>query len=96
MIKQFLVIFIFTLSILNIGCAYQEKYRAKAGKVASITVENFNGYAGDGRTLKQVFTDVPQRVLAVSEPVVDDLIFLGVQDKIIGISACYSKKFCTS
>lgn len=93
MIKQFLVIFIFILSILNIGCAYQEKHRAKAGKVASITVENFDGYAGDGRTLKQVFTDVPQRVLAVSEPVVDDLIFLGVQDKIIGISACYSKNF---
>ena len=36
---------------------------------------------------------MPQRVLAVSEPVVDDLIFLGVQDKIIGISACYSKNF---
>ena len=93
MIKQFLVIFVFIISILTTGWAYHEKHRAKAGKVASITVENFDGYAGDGRTLKQVFTDVPQRVLAVSEPVVDDLIFLGVQDKIFGISACYSKNF---
>lgn len=66
MIKQFLVIFIFILSILSAGCAYQEKQSAKAGKVTPITVENFDGYAGDGRTLKQVFTDVPQRVLAVS------------------------------
>lgn len=93
MIKQFLVIFIFILSILSAGCAYQEKQSAKAGNVTPITVENFDGYAGDGRTLKQVFTDVPQRVLAVSEPVVDNLLFLGVQDKIVGISACYSKNF---
>lgn len=93
MIKQFLVIFIFILSILSVGCAYHEKQSAKVDKVTSITVENFDGYAGDGRTLKQVFTDVPQRVLAVSEPVVDNLIFLGLQDKIVAISACYSKNF---
>ena len=93
MIKQFLVIFIFILSILSVGCAYQERQSAKAGKVAPITIENFDGYAGDGHTVKQVFTDVPQRVLAVSEPVVDNLIFLGLQDKILAISACYSKDF---
>ena len=78
---------------------FLKKYRIeaikfyKAFETMANDLENFDGYAGDGRTLKQIFTDVPQRVLAVSEPVVDDLIFLGVQDKIIGISACYSKNF---
>ena len=93
MIKQFLVIFILILSILSIGCAYQEKKSAQAGKLSPITVENFDGYAGNGKLVQQIFTKIPQRVLAVSEPVVDNLIFLGVQDKIVAISACYSKNF---
>lgn len=93
MIKQFLVIFIFILGMLSVGCAYQEQQRTKAGNAAPIVIENFDGYAGGGRKIAQVFYAVPQRVFATSEAVVDDLIFLGVQDKICAVSECYSKSF---
>lgn len=93
MIKQFLVIFIFILCMSSIGCGYRERQELAQGTATPLAMETFDGYAGAGRTVKQVFTSVPQRVLAVSEPVVDDLIFLGVQDRIAAISACYSKDY---
>lgn len=93
MIKQFLVIFIFILSMLSVGCAYQEQKSTKAGNGTPIVIENFDGYAGGGRKIAQVFYAVPQRVFATSEAVVDNLIFLGVQDKICAVSECYSNSF---
>ena len=93
MIKQFLVIFIFILSMFSAGCAYREKQEGRAGNAAPIAIENFDGYAGGGRKVAQVFYAVPKRVFATSEAVVDDLIFLGVQDKICAVSECYSKSF---
>ena len=50
-------------------------------------VNNYDGYAGQGRLIQQVFNQAPQRILAVSAPVIDNLIFLGLQDKIIAVAA---------
>lgn len=52
-----------------------------------LILDNYDGYAGQGRTIRQVFTQAPQRVLAVSAPVIDNLIFLGLQDKIAAVAA---------
>ncbi len=75
------------------GCSYQSRQVDTSLAEAHVVIKNFDGYAGDGRLIQQSFNKVPQRVLAVSEPVVDDLIFLGVQDRIVAISACYSKNY---
>lgn len=93
MIKHFLVIFIFILSMFSAGCAYREQQEGRVGNDAPIAIENFDGYAGGGRKVAQVFYAAPQRVFATSEAVVDDLIFLGVQNKICAVSECYSKSF---
>ena len=45
----------------------------------AIVVENYDGYAGQGKLIKQTFTSVPQRVLAVSGSTLDNMIFLGLE-----------------
>lgn len=77
----------------SFGCAYQLRQVDNSLAENPVVIKNFDGYAGNGRLVQQTFSKTPQRVLAVSEPVVDDLIFLGVQDKIVAISACYSKSY---
>lgn len=54
----------------------------------SIVIENYDGYAGQGRPVVQTFTSVPKRVLAVSGSTVDNLIFLGLEKHIAAVSAC--------
>lgn len=93
MIRQLLIIFILILSMAGLGCSYQVRQADTSLAANSVVINNFDGYAGNGRLVQQSFNKAPQRVLAVSEPVVDDLIFLGVQDKIVAISACYSKNY---
>ena len=93
MIKQFLIIFTFISSLCCFGCAYREKQDLAQFTATPVVIENFDGYAGGGRKVTQTFATVPQRVFATSEAVVDDLIFLGVQDKICAVSECYSKSF---
>ena len=93
MIRQLLIIFILIFSMAGFGCSYQSRQVDTSLAEAPVVIKNFDGYAGDGRLIQQSFNKVPQRVLAVSEPVVDDLIFLGVQDRIVAISACYSKNY---
>lgn len=91
--RQFLITFILILSFLSFGCAYKLKQSEVSTNMQPVIITNFDGYAGGGRLLKQVFNKTPQKILAVSESVVDDLIFLGLQDKIVAISACYSKSY---
>ena len=93
MIRQLLIIFILIFSMAGFGCSYQSRQADTSLAEAPVVIKNFDGYAGDGGLIQQSFNKVPQRVLAVSEPVVDDLIFLGVQDRIVAISACYSKNY---
>lgn len=93
MIRKFLISFILILSIASFGCSYQLRQPDTSVAENSVIIKNFDGYAGNGRLVQQTFSTAPKRVLAVSEPVVDDLIFLGVQDKIAAISACYSKSY---
>ena len=93
MIRQLLIIFILIFSMAGFGCSYQSRQADTSLADAPVVIKNFDGYAGGGRLIQQSFNKVPQRVLAVSLPVVDDLIFLGVQDRIVAISACYSKNY---
>lgn len=93
MIRQLLIIFILILSMAGLGCSYQARQADTSFTENPVVIKNFDGYAGNGRLVQQSFSKAPQRVLAVSEPVVDDLIFLGVQDKIVAISECYSKNY---
>lgn len=92
--KQCLIIFSFIFCLLAAGCAYKQARGARETQSGqAIVIENFDGYAGNGRLVSQTFTTVPQRVLAISESVVEDLLFLGLQDKIVAISSCYSKNY---
>lgn len=93
MIRQLLIIFILIFSMADFGCSYQSRQADTSLAEAPVVIKNFDGYAGNGRLMQQSFNKVPQRVLAVAESVVDDLIFLGVQDRIVAISACYSKNY---
>ena len=54
----------------------------------AIVVENYDGYAGQGKLIKQTFTSVPQRVLAVSGSTLDNMIFLGLEKSVVAVSAC--------
>lgn len=56
-------------------------------------LETYDGYAGGGQTVGQYFTESPRRVFAVSQPVTEDLIFLGVSDRIIATSECLSNHY---
>lgn len=92
MIKQFLVSLIATTIIMFLtGCG--AKSPQPPATATPVVISNFDGYAGGGRWRTQTFTAAPKRVLAVSEPVTDDLIFLGVDDRIAAVSACYAKSF---
>lgn len=93
MIKQLLLSFIFILLLLTAGCGYRHTSQPAATPQAPVVVTTYDGYAGGGRLLQQGFTQAPQRVLAVSEPVVENLIFLGVDDRIAAVSECYSKSY---
>lgn len=70
------------------GCSHnQTKAVNDTEKGYPLTINNYDGYAGQGRVVQQVFNQAPQRILAVSASVIDNLIFLGLQDKIIAVAA---------
>lgn len=93
MIKQFFLSFIFISLLLSAGCGQQRTQQPAPATQAPVVVVTYDGYAGGGRLLQQSFAQTPQRVLAVSEAVVEDLIFLGVADRIAAVSECYSKSY---
>ncbi len=51
-----------------------------------LTIQNYDGYGGEGRLISQTFLKPPERIVAASETTIDDLIFLGLEDRIVGIS----------
>lgn len=93
MIRIIFTILFLMMSLFCYGCAYNQKNGTIIGQDKPIVIKNFDGYAGNGRLIQQTFTKVPRRVLAVSEAVIDNLIFLGLQDKIVAINAHYSKSY---
>lgn len=74
------------LAVLVSGCVMK---RAAVDPVfmgqEAIVIENYDGYGGDDRLIKQSFVRAPERIVATSEATIDNLIFLGLQDKIVGI-----------
>lgn len=51
-----------------------------------LTIENYDGYGGNGEIISQTFYAPPQRIVATSEVTIDDLIFLGLENRIVGVS----------
>lgn len=56
-----------------------------AGRHYPLEIDNYDGYSGGGRLVHQIFTKPPERIVAASESTIDNLIFLGLEDKIVGI-----------
>lgn len=54
-----------------------------------IVLETYDGYGYQGAMLVQEFDKSPERIVAVSEATIDNLLLLGLQDKIVGISHLY-------
>ncbi len=85
--KLFVILLLNLILLLSSGCTSTSQPSEPAA-MTPIVIENYDGYAGQGKILRQVYERVPERILAVSEPVVDNLIFLGLQDKIAAVSEC--------
>lgn len=85
--KKILVILLSFILLLCSGCDKAPKESASV-ILPPVELFNYDGYAGQGKLIQQRYTKVPQRILAVSEPVVENLLFLGLQDKIAAISEC--------
>lgn len=76
------------ITVLFMGCGNEWKAQAPASASSSVTVDTFDGYAGQGRIISQTFYEVPKRVLAVSESSIDNMLFLELQDHIAAVSSC--------
>lgn len=90
-VKVFMKLWICLCSIIAIflcGGCQPHAFAPTSGARGAVKVATYDGYAGQGKTVWQNFVQAPQKVLAVSEPVVDNLIFLGVQDRIVAVSEC--------
>lgn len=82
------VILLLLCSLFFTGCYRGPKTVIQNGSISPgypIVIENYDGYAGNGEVVRQVFYEAPDRIVATSEVTVDDLIFLGLEDKIVGI-----------
>lgn len=81
-------VFVFLILILNFSEVNKNVILLKQSEGGDVTLlDTYDGYAGSGRKVKQIFAGPPQRVVAVSESVVDNLLFLGVQDRLVAIAA---------
>ena len=58
-----------------------------------LTIETYDGYSGSGSVIMQEFDGPPQRIVATSIPTIDNLIFLGLQDKIVGIGNIFGEVY---
>ena len=81
------------LGLLFIGCTPSKEVpdSRPAMEGYPLTIENYDGYGGKGELIPQTFYQPPERIVATSEMTVDNLIFLGLEDKIVGISDMTSK-----
>lgn len=50
-----------------------------------LNIQTYDGYAGRGRTVEQTFSKSPKTILATCETTIDNLIFLGLENRIISV-----------
>lgn len=84
------IICLFFLPLLCTGCTKLLKTEDSKFTVTAqaVVIDNYDGYAGQGRKISQIFEKVPEKVLAVSGSVVDNLVFLGLEKQIAATAAC--------
>lgn len=74
------------LGMLSGGCKPYGRYKPKEVEDHyPITIKTYDGYAGRGRTVEQTFQRSPRTILATCETTIDNLIFLGLEDRIIAV-----------
>lgn len=86
---RFIIICICCFSILIsiTGCTGQKK-EITSCNLPPVRIDTYDGYAGQGKIVPQTFSKVPERILAVSESTVDNLMFLGLEKRIAAIAGC--------
>lgn len=72
------------------GCHKRNKKAKEANSgYYPLTIQTYEGYSGGGQLVEQTFYKPPERIVATSIATIDNLIFLGLQDKIVAISDIY-------
>ena len=87
---------LFLIICLTVLSACRCDRRANEHTISSgypLTIETYDGYSGSGRVIMQEFDGPPQRIVATSIPTIDNLIFLGLQDKIVGIGNIFGEVY---
>jgi len=72
------------------GYSYTNAINDKTYSEEFIVIDNYDGFGGGGEIISQTFNRTPQRIIAVCESSIDNLLFLGLGDRIVGISYFFS------